>query len=128
MADNTEEEHLDNPPSFQTENIPEDIIAIPVKATLLQNQETETIEVHKHPHHITHKKKWAEYLLEFFMLFLAVFLGFIAENIRENNVEREREKEYARLLLFDLKADSAALSTRKTQFERLTMKHRRFVA
>ena len=41
------------------------------------------MEVHKHPHHITHKKKWGEYLLEFLMLFLAVFLGFVAENIRE---------------------------------------------
>ena len=40
------------------------------------------MEVHKHPHHVTHKKKWGEYLLEFLMLFLAVFLGFVAENIR----------------------------------------------
>ena len=38
------------------------------------------MEVNKHPHHVTHKKKWTEYLLEFFMLFLAVFLGFVAEN------------------------------------------------
>jgi hypothetical protein len=42
------------------------------------------MEVHKHPHHVAHKKKWSEYLLEFFMLFLAVFLGFIAENVREH--------------------------------------------
>ena len=35
------------------------------------------MEVHKHPHHITHKKKWIEYLLEFFMLFLAVFLALL---------------------------------------------------
>ena len=44
------------------------------------------MEAH-HPHHVTHKKKWPEYLLEFFMLFLAVFMGFLAENIRETNVE-----------------------------------------
>ena len=44
------------------------------------------METH-HPHHVTHKKKWAEYLLEFFMLFLAVFLGFVAENVRENITE-----------------------------------------
>jgi hypothetical protein len=24
---------------------------------------TENMEIHKHPHHITHKKKWAEYVL-----------------------------------------------------------------
>ncbi len=33
------------------------------------------MEVHKHPHHVTHKKKWGEYLLEFIMLFLAVWMG-----------------------------------------------------
>ncbi|NDA61624.1 MAG: hypothetical protein EBX50_06230 [Chitinophagia bacterium] len=47
------------------------------------------MEVH-HSHHPTHKKKWTEYLLEFFMLFFAVSLGFLAENIREHYVERER--------------------------------------
>jgi len=26
------------------------------------------MEVHKHPHHVTHKKKWGEYLLEFSLL------------------------------------------------------------
>ncbi|MEJ0079946.1 MAG: hypothetical protein WDM78_03045 [Puia sp.] len=76
----------------------------------LQN-ESENMEVHKHPHHVTHKKKWIEYLLEFFMLFLAVFLGFIAENIRENAIEHERAKEYANLLIEDLSADTAQLST-----------------
>jgi len=35
------------------------------------------MEVH-HGHHLTHKKKWTEYLLEFLMLFLAVFLGSVA--------------------------------------------------
>lgn len=33
------------------------------------------MEAH-HPHQVSHKKKWAEYLLEFFMLFFAVFTGF----------------------------------------------------
>lgn len=50
------------------------------------------MEVH-HPHHPTHKKKWSEYLLEFFMLFLAVTLGFFAENIREHLAENEKKKE-----------------------------------
>ena len=67
------------------------------------------MEAH-HPHHIAHKKKWEEYLLEFFMLFLAVFLGFIAENIRETNVEHEREKQYAHELYSELYADSAGFS------------------
>jgi hypothetical protein len=69
---------------------------------------TENMEVH-HPHHITHKKKWTEYLLEFFMLFLAVFLGFVTENIREHYVEKGREKQYAQSLYNDLKQDTARL-------------------
>ena len=67
------------------------------------------MEVHKHPHHVMHKKKWLEYLLEFTMLFMAVFLGFLAENIREHRVEKERGKEYVRSIINDLKADTTLL-------------------
>ena len=70
---------------------------------------TENMEVHKHPHHITHKKKWTEYLLEFFMLFFAVFLGFIAENIREHIVENDREKQFIQSLVNDITADTARI-------------------
>ena len=68
------------------------------------------MEVHKHPHHITHSKKWGEYALEFLMLFLAVFLGFLAENQRESIVERHREKEYIISMIEDLQVDTANLS------------------
>lgn len=68
------------------------------------------MEVQKHPHHVTHKKKFGEYLLEFFMLFLAVFLGFVAENIRENRVEKEREHQYIQSMVEDLKADQVVLA------------------
>jgi len=64
------------------------------------------MEAH-HPHHVTHKKKWTEYLLEFLMLFLAVFLGFTAENIREHQIERHREHDYIESLVNDLKKDTA---------------------
>ena len=63
------------------------------------------MEVHKHPHHVTHKKKWGEYLLEFLMLFLAVFLGFVAENFREHQVEKRRGKEYIHSFYEDLRYD-----------------------
>ena len=62
-----------------------------------------------HPHHVTHKKKWTEYLLEFFMLFLAVFLGFVAENIREHVVEKDREKQFIQSLVNDITADTARI-------------------
>jgi hypothetical protein len=72
-------------------------------------QATGNMEVHKHPHHVTHKKKWGEYLLEFLMLFLAVFLGFLAENFREHQVEKERGRQYIQSLYEDLKADTLRL-------------------
>ncbi|HXL56309.1 MAG TPA: hypothetical protein VN958_08640, partial [Chitinophagaceae bacterium] len=74
-----------------------------------QTSEIQNMEVHKHPHHVTHKKKWGEYFLEFLMLFLAVFLGFIAENFREHSVEGRKEKEYINSIIEDLKTDSANL-------------------
>jgi hypothetical protein len=58
------------------------------------------MEVH-HPHHPAHKKKWNEYLLEFFMLFFAVTLGFLAENLRDQYIEKERAHE----LIIQLKTD-----------------------
>jgi len=67
--------------------------------------QTEPMEVHKHPHHLTHKKKWGEYLLEFLMLFLAVFLGFLAEYQLEHKIEHDREKQYMVTLVEDLKDD-----------------------
>lgn len=67
------------------------------------------MEVHKHPHHVTHKKKWGEYVLEFLMLFLAVFLGFLAENIREDKVEAHREKQYIGSFVQDLEDDAKLL-------------------
>ena len=103
IEDQSTGNHL--PPS-ENENIPEENIH---HTTLNIQHNEEDMEVHKHPHHVTHKKKWGEYLLEFFMLFLAVFLGFVAENFREHSVEKNREKEYVRSMIEDLKTDSAFL-------------------
>lgn len=72
--------------------------------------QTDNMEVHKHPHHVTHKKKWGEYFLEFLMIFLAVTLGFFAENIREKITESHREKELARQLYSELNEDSAVVA------------------
>src|SRR2546430_948566 len=67
--------------------------------------------IHLHPDsHRDHKKKWTEYLLEFFMLFLAVFLGFLAENWREHIAETSREKEYVGSFIEDLKLDTASIN------------------
>ena len=112
MADNIEHNHLDNPTNTQSENSSDEIV--PTKNVhdpepIKPNQETENMEVHKHPHHVMHSKKWHEYLLEFFMLFLAVFLGFAAENIRENIHNKEVEKTNIKSLLKNLHEDSLNL-------------------
>ena len=68
------------------------------------------MEVHQHPIAIgshTARKKWTHYFWEFLMLFLAVFCGFLAEYQLEHKIEKDRAKEYASLLIEDLKSDSA---------------------
>jgi hypothetical protein len=108
MADDT-----GNPLDSNTNDQPDpptEIIPVEDTETITPIQQTENMEVHKHPHHVTHKKKWGEYLLEFFMLFLAVFLGFVAENIREHSVEKEKEKHYIESLVNDLRSDTSEMS------------------
>ena len=65
------------------------------------------MEVHAHTH--TERKRFTHYLWEFFMLFLAVFCGFLAENWREHLVEHQREKEFIRSYIEDLKTDNKTL-------------------
>jgi hypothetical protein len=67
------------------------------------------MEVHKHSQHVTHKKKWGEYLLEFLMLFLAVTLGFFAENMRENYKDHEKARIYAAQMISNLCDDTLNL-------------------
>ena len=73
------------------------------------------MEVH-HPHHPAHKKKWSEYILEFFMLFFAVTLGFFAENVREHQVLIERKNENLASIIQDLKMDSIQLEMRVAEY------------
>ena len=114
------EENKSIPPEQPQQNIPEGKNSateniLPEAATAATEQpqtsnlktETSNMEVH-HPHHVTHKKKWGEYLLDFFMLFLAVFLGFLAENQREHYIENQREKVYVKNLYEDLKSDTVS--------------------
>jgi hypothetical protein len=72
-------------------------------------QTPENMEVHNHGH-VHEKKKWKEYLFQFFMLFLAVFCGFLAEYQLEQTIERHREKEYIETLVVDVKDDIKTLN------------------
>ena len=117
MADNTDEEHLDNPKNLQSENPFDEIIPTTDSETINLNQETENMEVHHHPY-LQHKpKKWKEYFLEFFMIFLAVTMGFFAENIRENYSNRENEKIYMSSLMKDIKDDISTINHQQKTFD-----------
>jgi len=109
-AQNIQEENFEEqniaPKDVNEKISPEQTIESTQPQTQNSPPQIENMEVHKHPHHVTHKKKWGEYVLEFFMLFLAVFLGFVAENIRETSVEHEHEKQFAIELYSEFYADS----------------------
>ena len=111
MAENLGEEIFNNPTNTQTENLSDEVVSTDEMETVITKLETENMEVHRHPHHVMHKKKWGEYIVEFFMLFLAVFLGFVAENYREHEAEKKRAKEYVMSMVQDLKSDSAIYET-----------------
>ncbi len=57
----------------------------------------------------TPRKKWTHYLWEFLMLFFAVFCGYLAEYQLEHKIEKDRERQYVKGLLSDLKSDTAQL-------------------
>jgi hypothetical protein len=67
------------------------------------------MEVHHHPDLHHRRKKFKEYLLEFFMIFLAVSMGFIAENVREGIGDREKERHYVESLVNNLKPSAVTI-------------------
>jgi hypothetical protein len=105
-----EDKTIENSSNIEKEKFPDESISKVESENLILNQETEIMEVHKHPHHLSDKKKWSEYLLEFLMIFLAVTMGFIAENTREKMVEKHREKQFMISLVRDLELDTLELS------------------
>ena len=112
MAENSNEEHLDDSINNQSENLPEEIILIKDPENITQNQETENMEVHHHAHDPEaphHKKNWKSYFWECLMLFLAVFCGFLAEYKLEHVIEHSREKQFIESFVEDLKIDIAAI-------------------
>jgi len=110
MADNIDDEHLDNPTNTQSENLPDEIIPTPETETINSIQETEEMEVHHHAHH-EGKKNWKSYFWEFLMLFLAVFCGFLAEYQLEHQIEKNRELQFIKSLSTDLQDDIGNLNT-----------------
>lgn len=106
MAENIDEENLDNPTYAQSESLPVENTPVVDTETIKLNQETENMEVHHHAHH-EGKKNWKSYVWEFLMLFLAVFCGFLAEYQLEHKIEKDRARELAKSFYQELKNDSA---------------------
>ncbi len=112
MANNSDEEHLENSTNNQSE-IPSGVIT-PTEdiETINSNQVTENMEVHHHTHDPAaaphHKKNWKSYFWEFLMLFLAVFCGFLAEYQLEHTIEKERANELAKSFYAELKLNDDA--------------------
>src|SRR5215203_1166235 len=85
------------------------------------------MEVHAHSHTAgpdSHRgrKKWTHYFWEFLMLFLAVFCGFLAEYQLEHKIEKDREEQYMKSMVQDLRSDTLMLKNNITLREsRLVM-------
>jgi len=109
MAENTDDEPLDNLSNTESENPSDEIIPTKDTETINTNQESKNMEVHNHSHSAHGKKNWKSYFWEFLMLFLAVFCGFLAEYQLEQTIEKHREKELIVSLIEDLKRDTASL-------------------
>jgi len=102
----TGDKTLENSTNHESEE-PSDLkIPIVESDYIIKKQKTENMEIHaNHLHHAPGEKIW-HYFFEFLMLFLAVFCGFIAENWREQLKEHQREKEFIRSIVEDLKSDT----------------------
>ena len=111
MANNTDEEHLDNPINNQSENPPEEITPTVDTEAINSIQETENMEVHHHAHHEHGKRNWKSYFWEFLMLFLAVSLGAYVENFRESNLHKKEAKTHINSLIADLQTDISLLES-----------------
>lgn len=110
MAENINDDNLENLPVPQSENLSDENIFVNDTDIIIPKQETENMEVHHHPD-IHHKpKKWKEYFLEFLMIFLAVTMGFFAESLREHFTEKKKEKQLILSLQKDLIKDTVTLN------------------
>jgi hypothetical protein len=98
-------EEIPDPPTPANELVPENITSV-TPSTL--NHQPSTMEVHHHGH-VHSKKKWKEYVFQFFMLFLAVFCGFLAEYQLEHTIEHNREKQFMKSMVEDLEKDVVRL-------------------
>ena len=104
--ENNEQPNSEKPEIIQVGKVIPDIEEPPL---FQQSSNLENMDIHAHHLHKAPGKGIWHYAFEFLMLFLAVTLGFFVENQREKYIEHLRENEYVRLLLDDLKFDTAII-------------------
>ena len=109
MADNTEEEHLNNPTNIHSANHPDETEPTTDTETITTDQENVNMEVHHHPELHHKSKKWKEYLLEGFMIFIAVTMGFLAESYHVHLINKETEKQNIKSLIKSIAIDTVQL-------------------
>jgi hypothetical protein len=116
MTDNqnelpAEQSHPVVPDNAESKNLapePSQPLAQPEPQTSNSKLQTSPMDVHHHGH-VNSKKRWLEYLFQFFMLFLAVFCGFLAEYQLEHKIEKDREKTFIKSFYEDLADDERRL-------------------
>ena len=117
MADNIDPSK--NTTNHESEKNSDINIPIPESDNIIKKQKTENMETHAyHLHRAPGKKIW-HYFFEFLMLFRAVFCGFIAENWREQMREHQREKEFIRSIVEDIKSDTLHSNRTLLQLKRI---------
>ncbi len=117
----SEEENIRRPQTISDsknptdEQQPEEIIPVEETAmpeeedTIIDQPQTDDMEVHHHTHTTHGKKNWKAYFWEFLMLFLAVFCGFLAEYQLEHKIEHDRELQFITSLVEDLQDDETSI-------------------
>ena len=121
MAENadTGDKTLENSTNSESEKTSGIKIPFAESDNIINKQEPENMETHAyHLHRAPGKRIW-HYFFEFLMLFLAVFCGFIAENWREQLREHQREKEFIRSIVEDIKSDTLRSNRTLLQLKRI---------
>jgi hypothetical protein len=108
-----------NPTHPESEKTSDINIPIAESDNSIKKQKTESMETHANHLHLAPGKKLWHYFFEFLMLFLAVFCGFIAENWREQLREHQREKEFIRSIVEDIKSDTLHSNRTLLQLKRI---------
>ena len=99
------------PPQLNTPSTVEPIAPAPETSDIINpTSEIKDMEVHHHTHASHGKKNWKSHFWEFLMLFLAVLCGFFAEYQLEHKIERDREKQFIKTMVEDLKTDTSKLN------------------